>query len=102
MIKSKVNTSNKAQPVEDLLTNKISIELNHEQITQDFYVYKVTADSLNDESYKTVITNIYKLLAPLSLVKPASSKWYDNQFFILCRTPQNERDQYPNFTIKQI
>lgn len=102
MIKSKANTSTEAQSIEGMLTNKISMELNYEQIAQDFYVYKVTADSLKGENFKTVIANTYKLLSPLSLVKPASSSQHVNQFFILCRTPQNERGQYPNFTIKQI
>ena len=102
MIKSKVNTSTEAQSVEGMLTNKISMALNYEQIAQNFYVYKVTADSLKGENFKTVIANTYKLLSPLSLVKPASLRQYVNQFFILCRTPQNERGQCPNFTIKQI
>ena len=102
MIKSKADISTKAQPNEDMLTNKISMALNYEQIAQDFYVYKVTADSLKGENFKTVIANTYKLLSPLSLVKPASSRQYANQFFILCCTPQDERSPYPDFTIKQI
>lgn len=83
----------------DMLTNKVDVKLNYDQINKDFYVYQITADSLKDEQYKYVVNAIYEKIKPLSLVKPSTSF---GKFLVLCNKDLDIRESHPNFTVQQV
>lgn len=78
-------------------TNKVDFELNYDQINKDFFIYQVNADSLKGESYKLVVTGVYELIRPLSLIRSDLGR-----YLVLCLHKVDDRASYPSFTIDQV
>ena len=78
-------------------TNKVDFELNYEQINKDFFIYQINADSLKGENYKLVVTGVYELIRPLSLIRSDLGR-----YLVLCLHKIDDRASYPSFTIDQV